>query len=79
MAEIKEFIKGGLLRVKVYPASGRSAVKGIKDGMLEVYLKSPPLEGKANEELLKFLKKEFGLQARIRRGQISREKVVEMI
>lgn len=72
-------IHEGLLKVKVYPASGRLSVKGVKDGVLEVYLKSPPLEGKANEELLKFLKREFGLQGRIRRGQISREKVVEMI
>ncbi len=77
--EIKELIKEGLLKVKVYPASGRLAVKGIKDEVLEVYLKSPPLDGKANEELLKFLKREFGLRARIKHGQISREKVVEVI
>ncbi len=77
--EIKELIKEGLLKVKVYPASGRLAVKGVRNGILEVYLKSPPLEGKANEELLKFLQKEFGLRVRIRRGQISREKTVEVI
>ncbi len=77
--EIKGLIKEGLLKVKVYPASGRLSVKGIKDEVLEVYLKSPPLEGKANEELLKFLKKEFGPRARIKRGQISREKAVEII
>ncbi len=79
MVEIKELINKGLLKVKIYPASDRLSVKSIKDGVLEIYLKSPPLEGKANEELLKFLKREFGLRARIKRGQMSREKVMEIL
>ncbi|MFM7580618.1 MAG: DUF167 domain-containing protein [Microcystaceae cyanobacterium] len=51
------------------------------DGSLVVWLKSPPVEGKANQELIAVLAKTFGVpqQAiRILRGQGSRLKLIEI-
>ena len=44
------------LRVKVVPASSRSAIAGeMADGTLKVKLSAPPERGRANEELCQLL------------------------
>lgn len=47
--------EGVLLTCRVSPRAGRTAIKGIRDGMLLVALASPPVEGKANEALIRHL------------------------
>jgi uncharacterized protein (TIGR00251 family) len=48
-----------LIPVRAKPRSGRSAVAGVReDGALEVKLAAPPIEGAANEELVRFLARE---------------------
>ncbi len=39
--------------IKVSPSSGRNAVAFDKNGQLKWHLKSPPEDGKANQELIK--------------------------
>jgi len=46
-------------RVKVKPNSKQQAIKEEADGSLTAHLKSPPLNGKANEELIKLLADKF--------------------
>ena len=46
-----------LLKVKVQPNSSKSGIEGIYGDSLKIKLNSPPVEGKANGELLKFLSK----------------------
>lgn len=44
----------------------------------KISLKARPIEGEANKELIKFLRKEFKQQARIVSGFRSKEKLIEL-
>ena len=46
-------------RVKVKPNAKQQKIEELADGSLNAHLKSPPLDGKANEELIKLLAKDF--------------------
>ncbi|MEP0784839.1 DUF167 domain-containing protein [Trichocoleus sp. DQ-A3] len=52
-----------------------------EDGSLTVHLKSPPVDGKANEELIQILSKKFNISKSrifIKSGLSSRNKLVEI-
>ncbi len=54
--------EGGVrLSLYVQPRASRSAITGVHDGALRVALKSPPVDGKANAELVKLLSRRLGL------------------
>lgn len=68
-------------RVKVKPNSKQQSVKEETDGSLTIDLKSPPVDGKANEELIKTLAKKFDVpksKIRIKSGLSSRQKLIEV-
>ncbi len=46
---------GVLLRVKVQPKSSRNAILGEQGGRIRIALTAPPVEGAANDSLVKFL------------------------
>jgi uncharacterized protein (TIGR00251 family) len=50
-----------VLAVRVQPRSSKEAVAGISEGVVRIRLTAPPVEGKANEALLKFLSKKLGV------------------
>ena len=43
--------------VRVIPRSAKAAIVGEYDGVLKIKLKSPPINGAANDELIRFLAK----------------------
>jgi uncharacterized protein (TIGR00251 family) len=53
--------KDVLIAVFAKPKASRSKVLGVKNGLLEVALAAPPVDGKANSELLHVLGKTLGL------------------
>jgi uncharacterized protein (TIGR00251 family) len=68
-------------QVRVIPRARRSEVAGILDGALKVRLAAPPLEGAANEALVKFLAERLGVRARdveILSGHTSRMKTIRV-
>jgi uncharacterized protein (TIGR00251 family) len=68
-------------QVKVKPNAHKQKIEEAADGSLIVHLKSPPVEGKANEELIKLLAKKFEVQRSqvvIKSGIASRNKLVEI-
>ena len=68
-------------KVKVKPNSKQQKIEEQLDGSLIVYLKSPPVDGKANEELIKVLAEKFDVPKsyiRIKSGLSSRQKLVEI-
>jgi uncharacterized protein (TIGR00251 family) len=70
-----------ILRVKVKPNSRRPGIVEEADGGLTVNLKSPPVEGRANEELIQALAEKYGVpksRIRIKSGAGSRNKLVEI-
>ena len=69
------------LTVKVHPRARRSAVTGRLGDAWKLDLTAPPVEGKANEECVRFLAELAGVpRARVRivTGLTSRTKVVEI-
>lgn len=66
-------------RVKVKPNSQQQKIEELADGSLNVHLKSPPVDGKANEELIKLLAKKFDVpksSITIKSGLTSRKKLI---
>ncbi|MBE9053203.1 DUF167 domain-containing protein [Nostocales cyanobacterium LEGE 11386] len=68
-------------KVKVKPNAKQQKIAEQTDGSLTVHLKSPPVDGKANEELIKLLAEKFGVpksHIRIKSGLSSRQKLIEI-
>ncbi|MFH1521550.1 MAG: DUF167 domain-containing protein [archaeon] len=61
------------------PNSGRQEIQQSIDGSIsKVFLKSQPKDNKANEELVKFLKKHFKKEVKIIKGFTSKRKLIEV-
>ncbi len=58
--------------VQVHPNAGKNVVVGFNDNILQLKIAAPPVEGKANQELIKFLSKLLD----IRKSDISIDKGV---
>ena len=70
-----------LLKIQVKPNSKQQNILEEPDGSLKISLKSPPVDGKANQELIKLLAKKFGVpksEIIIKSGLSSRNKLVEL-
>lgn len=70
-----------IFNIKVKPNSKQQAIILEEDGSLTVRLQSPPVDGKANKELIQVLAERFGVrksQISIRSGERSRTKRVEV-
>jgi uncharacterized protein (TIGR00251 family) len=67
--------------VKVKPNSQQQKIVEEPDGNLTIFLKSPPVDGKANAELIQLLAKHFGIAKRaiaIQSGHSSRQKIINL-
>ncbi|HSM35055.1 MAG TPA: DUF167 domain-containing protein [Longimicrobiales bacterium] len=68
-------------RVRVVPRASRTEVAGEYAGALRVRLAAPPVDGKANAALIRFLSSALSVpraEIRIVRGESSRSKTVEV-
>ena len=70
------------IKVKVVPASSRSAIAGeMADGTLKVNIAAPPEKGRANQQLRELLAKHFGVpegSVTIVAGHASPRKIVRI-
>lgn len=67
--------------VRVIPRASRSEIVGEHDGALKVRLASPPVDGAANAELIKFFAKRFGVSKsdiEIVSGETSKNKRIKI-
>jgi uncharacterized protein (TIGR00251 family) len=75
--------KGVALAVRVTPRASKNEIVDIlSDGTVKVHLTAPPLDGKANEALLKFLAKVLGVspdQLELVAGVSGRNKLITVI
>jgi uncharacterized protein (TIGR00251 family) len=70
-----------VLTLHVNPGAKRTEVAGMHGDALKIRLAAPPVDGKANAELRRFLAAEFGVPlARVTlvRGEASRRKTVRI-
>ncbi len=69
------------IQVKVKPNSKQQDIQMGDDGVLRVRLKSPPVDGKANAELITLLAQHFGVpksQITIKAGATSSSKLIQV-
>ena len=61
MAYYSETAEGVVLNVRAQPRSSRSGVDGVVGDALKVRIRSAPVDGKANKELVETLAEAFGV------------------
>ena len=61
MAYFSETAEGVVLNVKAQPRSSRSGLDGLVGDAVKVRIRSAPVDGKANKELVETLADAFGL------------------
>lgn len=67
------------IKVKVIPNSKKNSIKDYKENILYVKISKPPLDNKANQELVKFLEKIFRVRGvKILTGEKSKEKIINI-
>ncbi len=69
------------ISVRLTPRASRDEIVGLRDGVLRVRVTAPPVDGAANEALLRLLAKALRVpprDLRIASGAASRTKVVEV-
>jgi len=70
-----------ILKVYLQPRASRNEIAGPYQDGIKVKVTAPPVEGKANEALIRFLAKELGIplsRIEILKGHRSRKKVLKI-
>lgn len=78
---IQESPAGVTFNVKVIPRAKREEIVGVENDAVKIRLNAPPVEGRANEALVKFLARALDVpraNVEIVRGETSRTKVVRV-
>ncbi|MBO6103334.1 MAG: YggU family protein [Opitutales bacterium] len=69
------------VKIRVVPNAPKTKIDGLCGCAVKIRLNAPPVDGKANEALVKFLSKNFGIpraHIKIVSGQTSRDKILEL-
>lgn len=70
-----------VLTLHVQPGAKRTEISGLHGDALKIRLAAPPIEGRANEALLRFIAERFAVPLRnveLMRGAQSRHKMVKI-
>ncbi|WP_435927823.1 DUF167 family protein YggU [Dryocola sp. BD613] len=70
MSAVNQTADGLVLRLYIQPKASRDSIIGLHGDELKVAITAPPVDGKANAHLVKYLAKQF----RVARGQVLLEK-----
>jgi hypothetical protein len=71
----------GEIRVRLKPRGSRDELIGIREGVLEAKVTSPPVDGKANKALCRLIAKQTGVapsRVSVVRGEKAREKLIRV-
>ena len=77
MSFVEQRAEGVLVRIRLQPRASRDEALGESNGRLRVKVTAPPIEGSANEAVVKYLSKTLGVSkssVRLIKGQKAREK-----
>jgi hypothetical protein len=81
MLPVRAVDGGTAVELWVQPRASSDEVNGLRDGAVKVRVSAPPVDGRANDALLRFLAKHLGVPRRaleIVRGQAGRRKTVRV-
>jgi hypothetical protein len=76
-AIVRDGERGALLTVHVQPGASRTECVGIHGDAIKIRLAAPPIDGAANDELIRFIADQCGVpraNVRIRAGEQARRK-----
>jgi uncharacterized protein (TIGR00251 family) len=71
-----------VLQLRVQPRASRDGLIGVHEGRLKVRITAPPVDGKANQHLQRWLAERFQVgraQVRIEQGDTGRDKRVRLV
>lgn len=67
------------LTVKVVPNASQTKIKEVmSDGTVKILVSAAAEKGKANQELLRFLEKNYGMNAVLVAGESDRKKLIRL-
>jgi uncharacterized protein (TIGR00251 family) len=69
------------IRVRVTPRAKRNEIAGWRDGVLQVRVAAPPVEGRANDAVCKLLAKRLRVprsSVQVVRGESARDKLINI-
>lgn len=73
---------GLVLRLYIQPKASRDSIIGLHGDELKVAITAPPIDGKANAHLVKYLAKQFRVaksQVLVEKGELGRHKQIKII
>ena len=77
----KDSLPSVTLTVRIQPRASKNEAVRLENGGIKIRLTAPPVDGAANEALVKFLADRFGVaksQVEIVTGHTSRDKIVQI-
>lgn len=81
MLKIRETADGLIIEVKVQPRSAKNEIAGEQAGALKIKLTAAPVDGEANQALIKFLSVLLQVPKKdilLLRGESSRHKLIQI-
>ncbi|PKH22698.1 YggU family protein [Enterobacterales bacterium CwR94] len=82
MSCVSQSADGLVLRLYIQPKASQDKIIGLHGDELKVAITAPPVDGKANAHLIKYLAKQFRVakgQVIIEKGELGRHKQVRIV
>ncbi len=82
MSAASQTSDGLVLRLYIQPKASRDCIIGLHGDELKVAITAPPVDGKANAHLVKYLAKQFRVakgQVLVEKGELGRHKQIKII
>ena len=79
---MEQHLDHAVLRIRVQPRARKTEVSGVHGQALKIRLQAPPVDGKANRALLKYLAKRLDIPVsaiRLAAGESSRDKIIHLV
>jgi len=82
LSAVSQTSDGLVLRLYIQPKASRDCIIGLHGDELKVAITAPPIDGKANAHLVKYLAKQFRVakgQVMVEKGELGRHKQIKII
>jgi hypothetical protein len=82
LSAVSQTSEGLVLRLYIQPKASRDSIIGLHGDELKVAITAPPIDGKANAHLVKYLAKQFRVakgQVLVEKGELGRHKQIKII
>jgi uncharacterized protein (TIGR00251 family) len=82
VSAVSQTAEGLVLRLYIQPKASRDSIIGLHGDELKVAITAPPIDGKANAHLVKYLAKQFKVaksQVLLEKGELGRHKQIKII